>query len=122
MEKQKNSVADTNELLKDLMIGIGNSGDNMKTYKKEMDYWRNPEVLEAEEELGRLQDETHLYAQASKRPESVNVSLPEDQSPFPTQRQNLFPMGCLEGILASTTAWESKLPPLSADLERVLAL
>ena len=54
VEEQKKSVADTNELLKNLMIGIENPGDNMKNIQKEMNYWRNPEILEAEEELGRL--------------------------------------------------------------------
>ena len=54
VEELRKSVTNTNELLKDLMIGIEHLGDNMKNIQKEMDYWRNPEVLEAEEELGRL--------------------------------------------------------------------
>ena len=31
------------------MIGIENLGDNMENIQKEMDYWRNPELQEAEE-------------------------------------------------------------------------
>ena len=34
VEEQKKSVIDTNELLKDLMIGIENLGDNMKNIQK----------------------------------------------------------------------------------------
>ena len=86
-----------------------------------MDYWRNPEVMEAEEELERLHDKS-LFLPASKGPESVNVSLPIDSSPFPAHRQNLFPMGGLEGIPTASVAQESELPPFSIDLERVWAL
>ena len=78
--------------------------------------------MEAEEELERLHGEVPLFVPAGKEPESVPISLPEVSFPFPAQRQNLFPMGCLEGIPAASTAQESELPPLSADLERVSAL
>ena len=61
-----------------------------------MDQWRNPEVIEAEEELERLHDEVPLRVQTSKGPETVNVSFPNDQSSFPAQRQNIFPIGGLE--------------------------
>ena len=37
LEEQKKSVIDSTELLKDLMIGIENLGDNMKNMQKEMD-------------------------------------------------------------------------------------
>ena len=37
-ENQKKTVEDTNELLKDFMIGIENLGDNIKNTQKEMDY------------------------------------------------------------------------------------
>ena len=37
-ENQKKTVEDTNELLKDFMIGIENLGNNMKNIQKEMDY------------------------------------------------------------------------------------
>ena len=37
VENQKKSVEDTNELLKDLIIGNENLGDNMKNIQKEMD-------------------------------------------------------------------------------------
>ena len=58
--EQKKIAKDTNELLKDLMMGIENMSDNMKNMQKEMDYWRNPNVLEAEGDLDHLQDEVPL--------------------------------------------------------------
>ena len=60
LEEQNKSVSDSAGLLKDLLIGIENLGDNMKNIQKEMDYWRNPEVMEAEKNLERLHDEVPL--------------------------------------------------------------
>ena len=57
MEQQKKSVEDTNELLKDLMMGLENMSDNLKIIQKEMDFQRNPEIQEAEEEFYDLQEE-----------------------------------------------------------------
>ena len=95
----------------------------MKNIQKEIDYWGNPEVMDAEEELERLHDEVPLSIPASKGPENVSVSIPEDPSPSPAQRQNLFPICDLEGIPAASVAQESsELPPLSTDQERVSAL
>ena len=64
------------------MIGIENLGSKMKKIQKEMDYWRNPEIMEAEEELECLRDEVPLHIPASKWLENVTVSLSEDPSPF----------------------------------------
>ena len=54
----------------------------MKNIQKELDYWRNPEVMEAEEELECLHDDVPLHIPANKGRENVTVSLPEDPSPF----------------------------------------
>ena len=81
LEEQKKSVSDSADLLKGLLIGIESLGENMKHIQKEMDYWRNSEVMEAEEELERLHDKVPLSVPASKGPESGNVSLPVDSSP-----------------------------------------
>ena len=54
VENQKKSVEDTNELLRDLMMGLENMSDNTKFIQKKMDYWRNLEVQEAEEEFTGL--------------------------------------------------------------------
>ena len=42
IEGQKKGIADNSGLLKDLLIGIENLGDNLKSINKEMDYWGNP--------------------------------------------------------------------------------
>ena len=42
VEGQKKGIADNSGLLKDLLIGIENLGDNLKSINKEMDYWGNP--------------------------------------------------------------------------------
>ena len=44
VEKQQKTASENAELLKSLLIGVGNLGDNLKSIHKEMDYWRNPEV------------------------------------------------------------------------------
>ena len=44
VESQNKSVEGTNELLRDLMMGLENMDDNMKLIREHMDYWRNPEV------------------------------------------------------------------------------
>ena len=62
------------------MIGIESFGDNMKNIQKEMDYWRNPEVIEAEENLERLHDAVPLSEPARKGPENAAV-IPQKSSP-----------------------------------------
>ena len=57
------------------MIGINSLGENVKTIQKEMDLWKNPEVMVAEEELERLHDEVPLHVPANKGPENAAVSL-----------------------------------------------
>ena len=66
LEEQKKSVADSAELLRGFMIGVENLGENVKGIRKETDYWRNPEAMEAEEELNRLHDKVPLHIPASK--------------------------------------------------------
>ena len=123
LEEQKKLVNDSAEILRDLLIGIENLGENMKNIQKEMDYWRNPEVMEAEEELECLHDEVPLHIPASKRPENVTITLPEDPSPFPAQRQNLFPIGGLEGISAASMAQnETEVRPSDGLEEKISAL
>ena len=111
LEEQKKSVTNNTELLKDLMIGIENLGDNMKNIQKQMDYWRYPEVMEAEKNLERLHDEVPLSEPAKKGPKNAVVISPDIQSPFPAQRQNIFPIGGLEGIPATSTTQESSDSP-----------
>ena len=105
LEEQKKAVTDSTGLLRDLMIGIENLGDNMKNIQKEMDYWRNPEAQEAEEEFAELNEhlwkEVPLFVPAEKGPENVSLSAPDNLSQFPAQRQHLLPMGGLQGIPAS---------------------
>ena len=73
-----------------------------------MDVQRNPEIQEAEEEFHDLQkevqQETPLFVLANEVPRTVTESAPEDPNFFPTQRRNLFPMGGLEGIPATSTS------------------
>ena len=44
LEDQKKSIANNSGLLKDLLIGIENLGENLKSINQEMDSWRNPKV------------------------------------------------------------------------------
>ena len=60
LEEQKKSVIDSAELLRDVIIRIGNLVESVKNMQKEMDYWRNPEVMEAKEGLNHLHDEKSL--------------------------------------------------------------
>ena len=91
LEEQKKSVNNNAGFLRDLMIGIENMEENMKNIQEKMDYWRNPEVMEAEEELECFHDEVPLHIPDSKGPENVTVALPEDPFPFLAQRQNPLP-------------------------------
>ena len=127
VENQKKFLEDTNELLKDLMIGIENVSDNIKLIQKEMDFWRNPEVQEAEEEFAHLQQELQqevpLFVSANKGPKNTPVSRPEDINYFPAQRQKNFPVGGLEGIPATSIAQGSaEEPSLSGMQEQMSAL
>ena len=54
--------------MKDLLIGVGNLAENLKSINKEMDYWRNPEVQEADAELQNLLDEPVIPESVSKGP------------------------------------------------------
>ena len=52
----------------------------MKLIQKQMDYWRNPEVQEAEEEFTLLQEnlqtEIPLFVPVEKGPENVPIFSP----------------------------------------------
>ena len=54
IERQQKTTYGNAELLQNLMIGIENLGDNMKNIQKEMEQWKDPEFLEAEENVERL--------------------------------------------------------------------
>ena len=86
LQEQKKSVFDSAGLLQDLLIGIENLGDNVKNIQKEMGVWRDPEVMEAEENLKRLHDEVPLSVLAEKGPGIVPISAPKNLSQFPAQR------------------------------------
>ena len=111
VEKQQKATKDKAQLLQNLMIGIENLGDNMKNIPKcDERLGISSEVQEAEEEYAHLQEELQqevpLFVPASKGPENAPVSTPEDLNSFPAQRQNIFPIGSLERIPATSTAQE----------------
>ena len=57
LEGQQKTISDNSDLLKDLLIGIENLGENLKDIHKEMDYWRNPKVQATDAELQDLMNE-----------------------------------------------------------------
>ena len=86
-----------------------------------MDYWINPVVLEAEGDWTASRIKSTLLHK--KGPENVPASIPEDPNSFLVQRENLFPMGSLEGIPITSTAQESSdSPSLNGMQERVSVL
>ena len=108
LEGQQKTISDNSGLLKDLLIGIENLGENLKNIHKEMDYWHNPEAQAADAELQDLMN---------KAPEVVVVDPvstgltgasvpPKPQHQYPAQRPNIFPIGGLEGMPAASTASE----------------
>ena len=118
VEGQKHTISDNSGLVKNLLVGIENLGDNMKDMRKEMDYWRNPEVMEAEEELERLQDEVPLEAQVNSGPQTVTYSTPENQASFLAQRPNILPISGLENYpTASATEDVQQLTALRKTVE-----
>ena len=54
VKTQQKTITDTAELLRDLMVGIENFGENVKDLRKEVEDWRQPEFQEAKEELQHL--------------------------------------------------------------------
>ena len=83
IERQNKSISKNAETLRDLLVGIENLGDTLKKINEEMDYWRNLEVLEVEDELNRLQDPVSLTVPVSKGPEIVNILSSDDSAPTP---------------------------------------
>ena len=79
--------------------------------------------MEGEEDLKRLHDEVPLSVPAENRPDIVPEVVPENVSQIPASRQQLFSMGGLEGIPATSTTQESpERPPISELRERVSVL
>ena len=116
MEIQKKSVEDTNQLLKDLIVGLENMSDNLQMIQKEMDFQPNQEAEEEFHDLQEeLQQEAPFFVLASEGPKTVKISGPEDPSTLLAQRENLCPMGGLEGIPAASIAQGSiGRPPIAA--------
>ena len=54
MTKQSEAARDTSSTLQDLLGSIRNLADNVSNIQKEVSYWRDSEVVEAEEELENL--------------------------------------------------------------------
>ena len=57
VNKSQKTEEENAEMLQNLLIGIENMGDNLKNIQKEMDYWRNPEVWEAEREYAEIEQQ-----------------------------------------------------------------
>ena len=87
VEEQKKNLSDNSDLLRDLMVGIENLGENLKSINREMNYWRNPEVQEADMELQNLLDEPEIPEPTSKG--STENPL-RNQSPILPQRPNVL--------------------------------
>ena len=107
VEGQQKNISDNSELLKDLSVGIESLGDNLKNMQKEMDYWRNPEVREAEENLESLLDKVPLENPVSSGPSAVSQP-PEDQYSFLAQRPNIFPVPSLGNVPTSVVPMEEE--------------
>ena len=77
IRKQQKSAEDNTELLQNLMIGIENLGDNIEHIQKEMEFWKTPEVQEAEEEFVEitepLQAEVRNFVPVISGPTEVPV-------------------------------------------------
>ena len=109
LDKQTKSVGDNSELLLHLMSGIGSFGDDMKKIIEEMNCWRNPEVLETEDDLNCLHDPVLLTIPVSKGPEVINLLSSDDSAPPPIYGLYMFPMGGLEGILVASMAQDAQV-------------
>ena len=60
VRNQQKTVTNTAKLLRDLMVNIENLGENMKNFQKEAEYWRQPEIQDAEMELQDLVKEPEV--------------------------------------------------------------
>ena len=97
VDKQQKTASENAELLQNLLVGIENLGDNLKSIHQEMDYWRNPEVQAAETDLQNLMNEAPEVAvvnPGSSNPVGASTS-PEIQHQYPAQRPNIFPVAGL---------------------------
>ena len=66
LAEQNKSAVDTAEILWDMLVGIENLGEIMKSMKLEIICLRDPEYQEAEEELNRLCDPVSLRIPSAK--------------------------------------------------------
>ena len=105
LEDQKKNFVDNSGLLKDLLVGIENLGENLKSINQELDSWSNPEVQEAEREYAEVERqllaEVPISNPVSAGPSGTNTP-PENQHSYPAQRSNLFPVAGLANIPIST--------------------
>ena len=123
LEEQTKPAINNSELLRDLLLGIENLGDNMKTMNAEFICLRDPVVQEAEEELNRLHDLVFLTIPVSKGPKVVNILSSDDSFPPLASHPNLFPIGGLEGIPVANMALEGTgVRPPTPIIERISAL
>ena len=103
VDRQQKTASENAELLQNLLIGVENLGENLKSIHQEMDYWRNPEVQATETELQNLMNEAPEVAvvnPGSSDPVGASTS-PEIQHQYPAQRPNIFPVARLANIPTS---------------------
>ena len=100
VDRQQKAASENAELLQNLLIGVENLGENLKSIHKEMDYWRNPKLQLADAELQDLMNEAPTVAVVnlgSSDPFGANT-FPEIQYQYPTQRLNVFLVAGLANI------------------------
>ena len=55
VEEQTKTASDNADLLKNLLIGLENMGENLKKMQEDMDYYRNSEVQAADREYADVE-------------------------------------------------------------------
>ena len=60
LEDQKKSIANNSGLLKDLLIGIENLGENLKSINQKIDSWRNQKSRRLNWSMLRLRGSSYL--------------------------------------------------------------
>ena len=57
VETTQQKAADHTGILQDLLVGLGNMGENMKRCREEMEEWRNPDLqMAAQREHAQLNE------------------------------------------------------------------
>ena len=74
-------------------MNVVNLGDNVANMQKEMTFWRDSDIMEAEEELEALQNPVSLPLPVTKAVGVIDLlsSSPKD-SPAPEKSARMFPM------------------------------